>query len=147
VNSQGAVLIVDPGQGRIWEAEKDIPLERFGSFRAPSMDGVFEDMKSTLPPVIRRSPRQRMESMMQRIVEQAVTSYRITGKAQWPKSTLDTLGEIARKNNDPQLLKEGGIEQVIYQGKALARHLAEEGENRQKAQDSKRTTRNWSGLY
>ena len=83
--------------------------------------------------------------MMQRVVRQAVESYRYTGRAQWPQSVQRVLEDRAKIEHDPTLLNEGGVEQVIRQGKALARHLTETGVQKQRESDMKKVTLDWAG--
>lgn len=138
MNTSGArVLITDSTQGRVWEEYVRDPEE--------DADTVYQAMKDTLDPVVRRTPKARYEAMLKRILEDAITSYSKTGRASWPASVQRVFQELAV--DDPTILNEGGIEQVIRQGKALARHVVETGENQQRAQDRKRTTLGWSGLY
>lgn len=146
----GRLLISDMAEGRVWEAEKSLALARYrnrdgSTFVAPTQEAVFEDMRSTLPPVIRRSPQERLRATMQPIVEQALTAYKATGHITWPRSAERALADIARLKNDPTLLNDGGVDQVIRQGIALAQHIAETGEMQQKAQDHKKVTLDWAG--
>jgi hypothetical protein len=67
----------------------------------------------------------------------------MTGQDPWPTSAVKVLKELAV--DDPTLLQNGGVEQVIRQGTALARHIVETGEMQQKAQDLKKVTLDWSG--
>ena len=146
MNKVGRVLITDPGTGRIWEAEPDLPTQRYDDVVAPEMEAVFEDMRSTLDPVRRRTPKERLQATMQPIVEQALASYKATGKIIWPRSAELALGEIARLTHDPSLVKDtGGVEQVIKQGQALARYIADTGVRQQAAQDYKKVTLDWAG--
>lgn len=148
MNEIGAVLITDLAAGRVWEAEKDLPLTEYTDpdgtrFLAPDEEAVFADMRSSLDPIVRRSPRERLEATLRPIVEAALTAYRLTGKVIWPASAQRVLDELAR--DDPSLLKGGGAEQVIRQGTALARYIAETGLRQQKEQDRKKVTLDWSG--
>jgi hypothetical protein len=144
------LILTDMAQGRVWKAEEDLPLARYhnpdgSSFLAPDQEAVFEDMRSTLDAPKRRTPQERLEATMTPLVEGALRAYEKTGHIIWPRSAQLALEGIATLNRDPDLLKDGGVDQVIKQGVALARYIAEQGDQQQKAQDHKRTARSWSG--
>lgn len=152
MNERGAkLLITDMAQGRIWEAERDLELVRYtdadgSSYLAPAQEAVFEDMRSTVAPPTRRTPRERLEATMQPLVADALASYKATGRIVWPRSAETALAHIAMLIHDPTITDDtGGAEQVIRQGKALALYITETGEMQQKHQDSKKTTLDWAG--
>lgn len=137
MNPRGARVLITGGEERIYE-EHVADLET-------ADEQVYQAMRDTVPLPKRRTPEQRLQATMQPMVEQAVTSYTQTGRIRWPRSAEVALAEIARLNNDPTLLQDGGVEQVIRQGKALARWIVERGEQQQKAQDRKKVTLDWAG--
>ena len=131
MNTRGAVLITDMASGRIWETDAVEP------------DAVFDEMKSTLPPVVRQTPRQRADNTTERIVKDAIQFYKHNKR--WPQSVIDILKEMAIKENDPSLAKDGNIDDFIRQGQALARHIVATGLRQQAIQDSKKVTLDWAG--
>jgi hypothetical protein len=104
---------------------------------------VYQALVDTTPQVVRRTPLQRTDSLTEKVLTDAMAFFRLNGR--WPKSAIDTLRTIAERDHDPSLTTDGGVEQFIRQGKALARYLAETGERKQAEQDSKRVVRNWAG--
>lgn len=143
MNTRGArVLITDQNKGRIWEEYVD---PRDVSMGLPGMAQAVAAMKETLPPIVRRNPRERFRSMLDKVLPQMLEQYRATGRCRWPASVQRTLTEISLAQNDPTLTDEGGVEQVIRQGKALTQWLSETGERQQAAQDSRKVTLDWSG--
>lgn len=143
MNTRGArILITDPGTARIYEEYVD-PTDT--SMGLPGMAGAVQAMKETLPPIVRRTPRQRMESMLQKVLPDMLRAYQTTGKAEWPTSLQKVLNDEAERLHDPSLAQPGGVEQVIRQGKALTQYLAETGARQQSAQDSKKVALDWSG--
>ena len=120
------MLITDMGQGRIWEEYVSGPLNS-----AETHEKVYQAMRETSIPLKRPDPREHLESTMNHIVSQALASYKATGRVRWPQSVERALGEIARDTNDPSLLSDqGGVEQVIKQGRAFARYITETGAKR-----------------
>jgi hypothetical protein len=114
------------GQGRIWEEYVSGPLDS-----GEAQEKVYQAMRETVTPLAKPDPRKHLEATMQHIVSQALASYKATGRVRWPQSVERALGEIARSTNDPSLLSDqGGVEQVIKQGRAFARYITETGPKR-----------------
>jgi hypothetical protein len=142
MNARGAqILIVDPA-GRIFEEYVD---PRDISMGLPGMAQAVQAMKETLPVVTRRTPRERLEAMIRRVMPDMLEMYRVTGKAEWPSSVREVLHYLAERDNDPSLEVAGGVADVIHQGKALMGWIAETGGRQQAAQDYKKVTLDWAG--
>lgn len=143
MDTRGArVLITDVGESRIWQEYVDPGDVSMG---LPGMAGAVQAMKDTLPNRPRRTPRERMESMLQRVLPQMLAAYKETGKAEWPRSMQNVLDEIAKRDHDPTIAHAGDVEQVIRQGKALTRWLSETGARQQSLADYKQVTVEWAG--
>lgn len=143
MNPRGArVLITSTPDQKIWAEDVD---PRDMSMGLPGMAQAVAAMRETLPPVVRRTPRERHRAFMEKVVKEAVQSYRVTGRIEWPASALVAIKHQAAKEHDPTLLQDGGVEQIIRQGKALARYVTEQTVNRQKENDLKKVTLDWSG--
>lgn len=139
------ILIVDKARGKIWEEQVD-PTDYSMGELVPGMAQAVQAMKETLPPVVRRDPRARYEAMLNRILPDMLRAYELTGEMpRWPDSLEAVLHYLAERDHDPTLEQTGGVEQVIRQGKAFVRYLAEQGARQQSAQDSKKVTLDWSG--
>lgn len=132
------VLITDMAQGRIWAENVRDPEE--------AQEQVFQAMRDTLSPVVRRTPAERLRATMEPLVADALAAYKATGHIAWPRSAELALADIATLIHDPTITSDqGGAEQVIRQGKALARYIAEMGDRQQAALDSKKVTLDWAG--
>jgi hypothetical protein len=136
------ILITDKAQGRIWEEYVD---PRDTSMGLPGMAQAVEAMRQTLPAHPRRTPRQRYESMLNKVLPDMLRMYRETGAARWPRSVQVVLDYLAEREHDPTLAQPGGVEQVIRQGKALVRYTSERSLNEQTERDRKKVTLDWSG--
>ena len=139
MNTHGArVLVTDPAQGRVFE--EYVPRDLVSS---EAQQKVYDAMVSTLPAIHRRTPIERREAMERRSVKDAIDFYR--RNAQWPNSVIEVLKFLAIRDHDPSLASDGGIEDFIHQGKALARYIVETGARQQAEQDQKKVTLDWSG--
>lgn len=96
-----------------------------------------------LPP--RRDPNERYRSMLNRITEDMLRTYRETGTILWPASAWEELKLVAWRTGDPKLLDLGGEEQLRKQIVALTRHVVETGERKQRAKDSKKVALDYHG--
>lgn len=119
---------------------------------SPEMGRVFEvpaeqvaQMQAKLPTMVRREPKARYRSMLERISADALRSYRATGQINWPKSMWDELKVLAWKNADPGLTDLGGEEQLRRQIQALTRHIVETGEMKQKEKNAKKVVLDYHG--
>lgn len=107
---------------------------------------MYEELRSTLPPVERRDPRQRLESMILRISEDWLAAYRETGRGHLPRSVEVVLGHLAERDHDPRLRTEArSVEDYMYQATAFARYLADTGVRQQAEQDGRKVTLDWAG--
>ena len=102
---------------------------------------------SDLPPIVRRTPRQKYESLVQQLADYAIQSLRATGKVHWPQSILLELKKLGWMDGDPRLDNLGTLEGAMKQIEDLAHKWTPEFANKQRAKDAKRTTLDWSGHY
>jgi len=123
---------IDPGDGARWNREHR-PNQ---TYRVP--DSVVAKMHEGLPPVIRRTPRQRYKVLVDRLVQDGLKSYKAVGYPVWPKSIQDELKTLGWKEGDPRL-----YEQV----EALATKMIVAGENKQREKDARKVTRDWHGHF
>lgn len=109
----------------------------------PGEDASTEDRQIArlfdgLPPIRRRSAEERFRSMLNRVIEDAMVSYRVHGYPVWPKSIADKLRSLGWKENDPD---------VYGQCSALVKQLFIEAGHKQQAKDQKKATLDWHGHY
>ncbi len=96
---------------------------------------IFED---GLPPIVRRTARQRYEVLVNRLLEVGRMSQAKAGYPVWPESmqrVLDNQG-YARTNTD--------LHGQVY---ALAKHYIVKSENQQRAKDRKKVVLDWHGHH
>ena len=114
-------------RGRYWNPEVSRPSPA-GHLVAKLNEG--------LPAVVRRTPRQRYDVLLQRLVQDGLKSYKAFGRVEWPKSIQDELRVLGWKDGDPNFWG---------QAEALARKFIEEGANIQRAKDQRKVTLDWHG--
>ena len=112
-------------------------------FRVP--EEQVARMQANLPAIVRREPKARYRSMLERISEEALRNYRATGHIHWPQSAWDELKTVAWKTGDPHLTDLGGEEQLRKQIEALTRHIVETGEMKQKEKNRKKVVLDYHG--
>ena len=150
MNPYGA-LIVDPGQTRVWTPRPDMPQVRYTerdgtTYIAPDTGALADELLSTVEATPRRTPRERYQSMLNKVLPDMLRAYHDYGQMpEWPRSLQAVLAYIAERDHDPTLTTMGGVDQVIRQGKALVAYLSETGARQQAEADSKMVTLNWSG--
>ena len=102
----------------------------------PVPDQLVRQLKENLPPMPRREPRERYRVLIQKLVQDALPSYRRLGYPVWPYSVQQELKALGWKEGDPKLW-----EQV----ESLARYYIERGARMQKEQDDRQTSIGWHG--
>lgn len=112
------------------------PKGRWNLKDTPIPQDMVRRMHEGLPPIIRRTPRERYKVLIDRLVADGLKSYRAYGYPVWPKSVQDDLKALGWKEGDPRL-----YEQV----EALARKYIEEGAQKQRAKDARKSTLDWHG--
>lgn len=112
-------------------------------FKVP--DEQVARMQEALPPVVRRTPKERYRATLNRVALDALNTYRVTGRIAWPKSAWDELKVLAWKTGDPHLTDLGGEDQLRRQIEALTRHVVETGEMQQKENDQRKSVLDWAG--
>lgn len=91
-----------------------------------------------LPDVRRRTAEERFRVLFERLVGEAMVSYRKHGYPIWPRSIQAKLQALGWKTNDPD---------VYGQCRALAQQLFIEAGHKQKQKDQKKITLDWHGHY
>jgi len=141
---RGMVPIVQASGHDLTERELQlVPWQRSarpnGKWRLPETPvptDMVQRMHAGLPPVIRRTARERYKVLIDRLVADGMKTYRAYGYPVWPKSVQDDLKALGWKEGDPRF-----YDQV----EALARKYIEEGANKQREKDAKVTSREWHG--
>lgn len=98
---------------------------------------MVDQMHEGLPPVIRRTPTERYESLVRRLTETARETKQMYGRVVWPTSVQRVLTEIGVKPSADERTQ-------VY---ALAKHYILKAENQQRRKDSKKTVLDWHGHY
>ena len=158
MNARGArLLITDVAQEKIWAEQTSVPYpmltgikeiddRAWDAFEAETAPIAYQAMRETLEPVVRRTPRERYEAMLNRVLPDMLKAYRENGQMpEWPRSLQAVLEHVAARDHDPTLIERGGVEQVIRQGKALVSYLVETGARQQAAQDYKKVALDYPG--
>jgi hypothetical protein len=109
--------------------------------------GMVAELFRDLPPVLRRTPRQRYESLVAQLAEFAHASIRTTGQIHWPASIERELKVLGWKDGDPRLESIGTLEGAKRQIEDLARKFTPEYANKLKEKDQKKVTLDHSGHY
>lgn len=86
-------------------------------------EDMQERMYKSLPPVVRRVPRQRFEQVLQTLINDAREKFQRTGYIAWPQSVINELKALGWQEGKPDMHNE-----VLL----LARKYIEQGENRGK---------------
>lgn len=114
------------------------PNQRWRELPAPTEEQMRAELSADLPPIIRRSARERYRALVRQLFAEGQKSYALFGYPVWPKSLQDELKVLGWKEGNPDL--QGQVE-------ALARKYIEEGARIQKAKDSKKVALDWHGHY
>lgn len=128
---QKATRVGSPGQPNNWN-----PRVMVQSVRVP--EEMVQRMQEALPPVIRRTPRERLRVLVERLVHDARRSQQTFGYVKWPKSIEDELRLIGWKEGEPLLLER--IEQ-------LAGRFMEKAAHQQRESDQRKVVKDWHGHY
>jgi hypothetical protein len=99
---------------------------------------MVEQMQAGLPPMIRRTSRERYQVLIDRLVADGLRSYRIHGYPVWPKSIADELRIAGWKEGDPDLW--GQVE-------ALAKRFIVKAEHKQKESDRHKVVSDWHSHF
>lgn len=108
-----------------------------------TIDKLFQG----LPAVVRRTPRQRYESLVAQLGEYAYASIRKTGQIHWPASIERELRILGWKDGDPRLNSIGTLEGAKRQIEDLAHKFTPEYANKLKEKDRKKVALDHSGHY
>jgi len=101
----------------------------------PVPEQLIRQLKD-VPAMPRREARERFKVLVQKLVQDALPSYRRLGYPVWPSSVQAELTALGWKQGDPKLW-----EQV----ESLARYYIERGARMQKEQDDRQTSIGWHG--
>jgi hypothetical protein len=93
-----------------------------------------------------RTPRERMEPLVQNLLDQAAKSKAAFGYVAWPKSIAEEIKALGWKLGDPDLLKKTENAEVEAI-RTYAGWLMVETAQKQREQDRKKVTLDWSGHY
>ena len=124
------------GSGSIAKGEQKKNPKVWASEVVPQ--AVMERWEDELPAPVRRSSRQRYESLVQKLLAAGRASEAAYGRPVWPESiqlVLDGLG-FKRTNTD--------MHAQVY---ALAKHYIVKAENQQRAKDARKVVTDWHGHY
>jgi hypothetical protein len=99
---------------------------------------MVDQMHAGLPPLIRRTPNQRYEALVQRLLVMGRQSVGALGYPVWPPSIQAVLTSYGIKEGDTDLHKQ------VY---ALAKHFIVRAENQQRSKDRKKVVLDWHGHY
>ena len=102
----------------------------------PTQEQLVRQLKEDLPALPRREAPERFRVLIQKLVKDALPSYRRLGYPVWPSSVQAELTALGWKQGDPKLW-----EQV----ESLARYYIERGARMQKEQDDRQTSIGWHG--
>jgi hypothetical protein len=97
---------------------------------------VFESLTAGLPAPVRRTPTQRYEALVKRLLKMGRENT-VNGTVMWPASLQKIL--------DLQGVKKDG--DLLVQVRALAKHFILKSENQQRAKDRKKSVLDWHGHY
>ena len=98
---------------------------------------MVDQMHEGLPDPVRRTPRERYESLVWRLTATARETKQMYGRVVWPTSVQKVLTEIGVKPTADERTQ-------VY---ALAKHYILKAENQQRRKDSKKTVLDWHGHY
>lgn len=93
-------------------------------------------LEADLPPIIRRTPRERYLALLQRLRTEAEKSVQLHGRVIWPASLQAELTALGWRAGNPDLA--GQVE-------ALARRMFEKAAHQQADSDRSKVTRDWHG--
>jgi hypothetical protein len=102
----------------------------------PVPQHVFEDLQAGLPAPVRRTPGQRYDVLVKRLLNMA-RDCTVNGTVMWPTSLQRIL--------DLQGIKANA--EMHEQVRTLARHFIVKSENQQRAKDRKKSVLDWHGHY
>jgi len=102
----------------------------------PTPEQLVRQLKEDVPVMPRREAPERFKVLVQKLVQDALPSYRRFGYPVWPSSVQTELKTLGWKEGDPKLW-----EQV----ESLARYYIERGARMQKEQDDRQTSIGWHG--
>lgn len=94
-------------------------------------DIMRERMQASLPPVIRRDPRQRFDQLWLTLLNDARNHFQRTGYIAWPQSIVNELKALGWKEGKPDMWAEVEL---------LTRKYITESENKNKATASRSVT-------
>ncbi len=106
-------------RGPVGSARVNEHLIRKENTRIP---GMIRSLEDRLPPIIRRTPRERFLSLSRTLLAEGMRTHRVLGYPVWPRSVQDELRAMGWKEGNPDLA--GQVE-------ALARRYIERGSRRQ----------------
>lgn len=104
----------------------------------PVPEEMVQRMQQDLPPVIRRTPRERLRVLVERLVHDARMFKGGDGLIHWPKSIEAELKLIGWKEGEPFLLDR--IEE-------LAGRFLVKAANQQRESDQRKVVKDWHGHY
>jgi len=135
-NSDGTAGLVK------WDQSSKTPDGRYNQQVAgedrKTEDQLVAKLHEGLPEVKRRTAQERFRVLFERLVQEAMVSYRAHGYPVWPKSIQYKLATLGWKPGDPD---------VYGQCRALAERLFIEAGQKQQEKDRRKTTLGWHGEY
>jgi hypothetical protein len=124
LNREGEGLFVNP-DGIHAEAEQvEIPQE------------VIESKRASLPPIRRRTARQRAQELATQLFRDGLKTQEVYGRPIWPASVARIVEDLGCQDKD-----------IYAQVDALVTHFMTITENQTKERDSKLSTIGWHGHY
>ena len=105
-------------------------------FAVPTEEQLRAEFQSDLPPIIRRTPRERFLVLLLRLRAEAEKSVKLHGRVIWPASLQAELTAMGWREGNPDL--PGQVE-------ALARRMFEKAAHQQADSDQAKVARDWHG--
>lgn len=110
--------------------------QRWRELPAPTEEQMRAELSADLPPVVRRTARERYLVLLNRLAEEAKKSYQQFGYVKWPDSLQNELKILGWRAGDPDLA--GQVE-------ALARRMFEKAHHQQAESDRHKVALDWHG--
>jgi hypothetical protein len=121
------------GKGPVSKQRKN--PDRWASTVVPQ--AMVDRMMSGLPEPVRRTPVERYESLVRRLIETARATHIMFGHLKWPASVQRVLDDLGVKHTASER------DQIV----ALAKHYISKAENQQRHKDKKKVVLDWHGHF
>ena len=112
----------------------------------PISQAVIDEMKAELPPIRRRTPQQRYDELVERLLAEMRRAKTFLGRAAVPASIAAQIEHVARTEGPRDLLKR--IERAEPEAvKIYAGFLMRDAAAKQKEKDRHKSALDWGGHY